>query len=417
LPLGKCIVAERVNAALLLLLYVLAGVLVAAPDMELVLVEWLDSCRGEGWVRLGDLNGTVTKCRSVGWVVAKNESSMTLAGHLGEDPEQCCGDLTIPKCSIRSITPLRAVKKKVMMKTNKHQFSLQVLCLLFLIVGQSLIAHSQAIDMLPPLPQGTDDEQKQAASKLWPIVFQVEKSNVTDLSGANPSMDAQAAAWGMAPELKTGSFEGTLNGEKHWKFSCWGENTRREVNPCADIPIGIGHRATWVHNRELLQVFAYAADGKIVSLRYIDVTIDPKNPPPPDDPVQNLPAFQPVPTVPTKQSYPLLVHVYGAMELSFPVGQLPEQVKCNASSTGWTATATCTDYPPVTIYRGTVSVDAAFDGKTHRNLSCDAKWRWSKCSVIGPGFYLARWSDKDESKIMLLAVKDKKPVEIGFKVK
>jgi hypothetical protein len=59
LPLGKCIVAERVNAALLLLLYVLAGVLVAAPDMELVLVEWLDSRRGEEWVRLSDLNGTV----------------------------------------------------------------------------------------------------------------------------------------------------------------------------------------------------------------------------------------------------------------------------------------------------------------------------------------------------------------------
>ena len=33
--------------------------------------------------------------------------------------------------------------------------------------------------------------------------------------------------------------------------------------------------------------------------------------------------------------------------------------------------------------------------------------------MIGPGLSLARWSDKDESKIMLLAVKDKKPVEIG----
>src|SRR5271166_388664 len=104
--------------------------------------------------------------------------------------------------------PAPSGEKKAMMKMNKHQFSLQVLCLLFLIVGQSLIAYSQAIDMLPPLPQGTDDEQTQAASKLWPFVFQVEKSNVTDLSGANPSMDAKAAAWGMAPELKTGSFEG-----------------------------------------------------------------------------------------------------------------------------------------------------------------------------------------------------------------
>lgn len=88
----------------------LAGVTVAAP--ELVLVEWLDSRRGEGWVRLDELNGTVTKCKSVGWIIAMDDSSMTLAGHLGEEPEQCCGDLTIPKCSIRSIATLRATRKK-----------------------------------------------------------------------------------------------------------------------------------------------------------------------------------------------------------------------------------------------------------------------------------------------------------------
>jgi hypothetical protein len=91
---------------------VLAGVLVAAPDFPLVLVEWLDSRRGEGWVRLAEINGTVTKCRSVGWIVAKDDYSLTLAGHLGEEPSQCCSDLTIPKCSIRSIATLQAAKKR-----------------------------------------------------------------------------------------------------------------------------------------------------------------------------------------------------------------------------------------------------------------------------------------------------------------
>ena len=110
LLLDKCTVAGRMNAALLLLLYVLVGVLVAAPD--LVLVEWLDSRRGEGWVRVGDLNATAIKCKSVGWVVAKDANSLTLAGHLGEEPEQCCGDLTIPKCSIRRIETLRTTRKK-----------------------------------------------------------------------------------------------------------------------------------------------------------------------------------------------------------------------------------------------------------------------------------------------------------------
>ena len=75
-------------------------------DRKLVLVEWLDSRRGEGWVRLDELESTITRCRSVGWLIAKDAESLTLAGHLGENPDQCCGDLTIPRRAIRKITPL-----------------------------------------------------------------------------------------------------------------------------------------------------------------------------------------------------------------------------------------------------------------------------------------------------------------------
>lgn len=76
-------------------------------DKQLVLVEWLDSRRGEGWVRLDELENTVTKCRSVGWIISKDRQSVTLAGHLGENPAQCCGDLTIPRRAISKITQLR----------------------------------------------------------------------------------------------------------------------------------------------------------------------------------------------------------------------------------------------------------------------------------------------------------------------
>jgi hypothetical protein len=82
------------------------GVLMAAADKQLVLVEWLDSRRGEGWVRLDELEGTVTKCRSVGWIIFKDRQSVTLAGHIGENPAQCCGDLTIPSRAISKITQL-----------------------------------------------------------------------------------------------------------------------------------------------------------------------------------------------------------------------------------------------------------------------------------------------------------------------
>lgn len=75
-------------------------------DLKLVLVERLDSRRGEGWVRVTELESAVTHCRSVGWVIAKDAESLTSAGHLGENPAQYCGDVTIPRRAMRKIIPL-----------------------------------------------------------------------------------------------------------------------------------------------------------------------------------------------------------------------------------------------------------------------------------------------------------------------
>ena len=102
----RCTEGKLVSGVLLLRHCGHVGVPVAAHSMDLVLVEWLDSRRGEGWVRLDELESSVTKCRSVGWIIAKDRKSVTLAGHLGENPEQCCGDITIPRCAISGITPL-----------------------------------------------------------------------------------------------------------------------------------------------------------------------------------------------------------------------------------------------------------------------------------------------------------------------
>ena len=82
-----------------------------AASMDLVLVEWQDSRRGEGWVRLDELQSTITQCRSVGWIIAKDSTSVTLAGHLGENPDQCCGDLTIPRRAIKQIVALKIPAK------------------------------------------------------------------------------------------------------------------------------------------------------------------------------------------------------------------------------------------------------------------------------------------------------------------
>jgi hypothetical protein len=81
-------------------------------DRKLVLVEWEDSRRGEGWVRLDELESTITKCKSVGWIIAKDAVSLTLAGHIGENPDQCCGDLTIPCRAILKLVSLPLPKSR-----------------------------------------------------------------------------------------------------------------------------------------------------------------------------------------------------------------------------------------------------------------------------------------------------------------
>jgi hypothetical protein len=258
----------------------------------------------------------------------------------------------------------------------------------------------------------SDAEAEAALRKEFPVTFQLEKSSVENLITDQKQL-AKASEMGMAPPV-FGSFTATLNGERHWRFSCMAESARYGRNVCADIPVG-AHWARWIHNREVLQVFAYAADRSSISVRYLDVEIDAKNPPPPDDPVENLPAFQP--TIPqAKTSYPELIHVYDAVSLSFQVGELPAQTNCNITAfTSTMANVNCTSFPPVPISRGRVDVHASVNGKL-KSLSCEARWKWSKCSVVAPGFYLARWKDASQSEIILVSTRNGKPEEMGFAV-
>jgi hypothetical protein len=91
--------------------------------MRLVFVEWVDSRRGEGWTRLDELKvgQAITLCKSVGWLVSKDSSSITIAGNIGDNPEQCCGDLSIPKRAIIRIKNLQ--EPRFARRTRAHNNS------------------------------------------------------------------------------------------------------------------------------------------------------------------------------------------------------------------------------------------------------------------------------------------------------
>ena len=207
--------------------------------------------------------------------------------------------------------------------------------------------------------------------------------------------------------------------EHHWTFSCQAESPRFAVDPCTDMHIGL-HRARWIHNREVLEVIAYDADGNS-TIRYFNVSSDPKNPPPLDDAIENLPTSVGLFGIEAnKDQYPELVHVYGSALLRLPAGALPAHSDCRFTATfPDRVDEHCTQYPPVPLTVGYMTVDAAIDtAMPHSTLTCDAKWKWSKCSFMPPGFYEARWKDDQHTKIALLDLSNEhKPREVVFEVK
>jgi hypothetical protein len=269
------------------------------------------------------------------------------------------------------------------------------------------------------------DNETISIEKQFPLILEIESSAILNIAINQPLELAQWDSMGAGPPI-FGSFKGALSRqdstvperERHWNFECWAENPEYEQNPCADMPVGL-HRARWVHNKELLEVLAYDSKGAM-SLRYIDVKIDPKNPPPPDDPIESLPPFAGLfsASEQTRQDYPVLVHVYGAVGLRLPAGQIPARTRCRIASSFVNQTdVNCTQFPPIELTRGYVTLDASIDGERVNTMSCSAKWRWSKCSVIGPGLYEARWADSSHSRVFLLGKHDGKKMEMGFQVR
>ncbi len=146
----------------------------------------------------------------------------------------------------------------------------------------------------------------------------------------------------------------------------------------------------WIHDGNMIQVIWGPPEAPIT--RFLNVSPNQKNPPLPSDPVYSFSAFDftvQYPKGKTAQDYPVLVHVYGGVTLDFPAGQIPAKTQC--TTTTWSSYQTntnCVSYPPVEINRGHVTLEISTERLSFGSLECDAKWKWSRCSVIRPGFIL-----------------------------
>lgn len=77
----------------------------AEPDFKLVKICWVDS-RGVSahWQELENIRDDgICRVWSVGWLTADTDEYVQVCPHLGHDPAQGCGEMTIPKIAIVSI--------------------------------------------------------------------------------------------------------------------------------------------------------------------------------------------------------------------------------------------------------------------------------------------------------------------------
>jgi hypothetical protein len=71
--------------------------------MKLIAVEWIDSSGANGWNRVSETPQAPERIRSIGWVIAESDESITIAPHMttDQDDQNCMGALTIPKACIQ----------------------------------------------------------------------------------------------------------------------------------------------------------------------------------------------------------------------------------------------------------------------------------------------------------------------------
>ncbi len=252
----------------------------------------------------------------------------------------------------------------------------------------------------------------QPSPDSFPLQITIE-SSFAEKSAEIAASVAKGNALGAAPPTFV-VFHGKINGEDHWILSCRNENPLSERNPCTDLPHG-DYRGRWIHDHNLIELVDNPSNPSLV--RFVIVSANQKSAPLPDDQIYQLPVFDFTVDYPAGKSakdYPVLIHVYGGVTLDLPVGQLPARTQC--SVTTWSAYQTninCTNYPSVEIHRGYVTLGASGEHQVYMSLSCEAKWKWSRCSAINPGFYFARL---DKTKLFVLTDDGGKPKEVGFSV-
>jgi hypothetical protein len=81
----------------------------AQPKLQMVRVEWVDSCSDEGWFKINSLRAkepTVSHCTTVGFLLKKDRDKVCIVQNMSDTGS--VGDLmAIPRRAVNKLTILR----------------------------------------------------------------------------------------------------------------------------------------------------------------------------------------------------------------------------------------------------------------------------------------------------------------------
>ena len=88
---------------------------------KLVKIQWADSygCSST-WEKIESSEPLSRYCYSVGWVTSESDEAIVITPHLSPENEEIgaiesgCGDMTIPKCSIKKMTVFAKREERAM---------------------------------------------------------------------------------------------------------------------------------------------------------------------------------------------------------------------------------------------------------------------------------------------------------------
>lgn len=95
-------------------------------DKDVIYVEWYDASSTDEWTPLSEVDGTPKLCQSIGWLVKKTSTDISIANSREGDEFSCI--IHIPRVCIRYVRPIDVQTRGRVATANTLRKSKKKIC-------------------------------------------------------------------------------------------------------------------------------------------------------------------------------------------------------------------------------------------------------------------------------------------------